>query len=123
MGERNKFYYDDKLKRWVEEGVEPPPEEAALPPPPTTASFQNGMSDHSIGSGFKSHNLPSNGGTETKSPNPPEQHSSGIPPIPPSTNQFSARGRMDVRSRYVHCDSFSKKLSSFGGYSCVVMDH
>lgn len=107
LGEKNKFYYNEKLKMWVEEGAEPPAAEAALPPPPpTTASFQNGMPDYSVGSGFRSNNLPSNGGLENRSPNPPEQHSSGIPPIPPSTNQFSARGRMDVRSRYV--DTFNK---------------
>lgn len=121
MGEKNKFYYDDKLKRWVEEGAEPPAEEAALPPPPpTTASFQNGMPDYSVGSGFGSNNLPSNGGLENRSPNPPEQHSSGIPP---STNQFSARGRMDVRSRYMCCNSFSKMLLSFGGCGCVLPGH
>ncbi|GFZ01162.1 RGPR-like protein [Actinidia rufa] len=42
LGEKNRFYYDEKLKRWVEEGAEPPAEEAAPPPPPTTAAFQNG---------------------------------------------------------------------------------
>ncbi|XP_049364245.1 protein transport protein SEC16A homolog [Solanum verrucosum] len=30
----------------------------------------------------------------------------GIPPLPPTSNQFSARGRMGVRSRYV--DTFNK---------------
>ncbi|XP_077235430.1 protein transport protein SEC16A homolog [Tasmannia lanceolata] len=105
LGEKNKFYYDEKLKRWVEEGAAPPAEEAALPPPPTAASFQNGTSDHNINSAFKTQNFPANGGPEAKSPNPMER-SSGIPPIPPSNNQFSARGRMGVRSRYV--DTFNK---------------
>ncbi|XP_058086809.1 protein transport protein SEC16A homolog [Magnolia sinica] len=109
LGEKNKFYYDEKLKRWVEEGAEPPAEEAALPPPPTIASFQNGMLDYNQNNAFKSQNLPvtfaANGVPEVKSPDSVE-YSSGIPPIPPSTNQFSARGRMGVRSRYV--DTFNK---------------
>lgn len=88
LGEKNKFYYDEKLKRWVEEGAELPVEEAALPPPPTTTSFQSSASD-------KSQSLPS---PESRSPNSSE-HSKGLPPIPPSANQFSSRGRMGVRSR------------------------
>ncbi|XP_008794796.2 protein transport protein SEC16A homolog isoform X2 [Phoenix dactylifera] len=106
LGERNKFYYDEKLKRWVEEGVEPPAVEAALPPPPTVASFQNGLPDYNINNAFKGSESPAaNGWPEVKSSIPTE-HSSGIPPIPPSQNQFSARGRMGLRSRYV--DTFNK---------------
>ncbi|XP_068661776.1 protein transport protein SEC16A homolog [Aristolochia californica] len=106
LGEKNKFYYDEKLKRWVEEGAEPPAEEAALPPPPTTTTFQNGTSDYNINNAFKSqvHVSSANGALESKSTNPLD-HNSAIPPIPPS-NQFSARGRMGVRSRYV--DTFNK---------------
>ncbi|XP_042509990.1 protein transport protein SEC16A homolog [Macadamia integrifolia] len=104
LGEQNKFYYDEKLKRWVEEGSEPPAEEAALPPPPPTASFQNGMSDYNIKNALKSESLPANGGPEFKSPT--QERGPGIPPIPPGSNQFSARGRMGVRSRYV--DTFNK---------------
>ncbi|XP_072965659.1 protein transport protein SEC16A homolog [Typha angustifolia] len=104
LGEQNKFYYDEKLKRWVEEGAEIPAEEPALPPPPTT-SFQNGTLEHNINSAFVNESLTSNGVPEAKPPNHSE-HSSGIPPIPPSQNQFSARGRMGVRSRYV--DTFNK---------------
>ncbi|KAF8380503.1 hypothetical protein HHK36_027990 [Tetracentron sinense] len=105
LGEENKFYYDEKLKRWVEEGTDPPAEEAALPPPPTTAAFQNGVSDYNLKNAFNSEKVHTNGGPEIKSPTPLER-SSGIPPIPPSSNQFSARGRMGVRSRYV--DTFNK---------------
>ncbi|KAE9459402.1 hypothetical protein C3L33_08687, partial [Rhododendron williamsianum] len=43
LGEQNRFYYDEKLKRWVEEGAEAPAEEAALPPPPTIPEFHNGI--------------------------------------------------------------------------------
>uniref|UniRef100_A0A5B7AAT1 Protein transport protein sec16 n=1 Tax=Davidia involucrata TaxID=16924 RepID=A0A5B7AAT1_DAVIN len=105
LGEKNKFYYDEKLKRWVEEGAEQPAEEAALPPPPPTAAFQNGMSDYNLKSALKSEGPPSNGSPEFISPAAVER-SSGIPPIPPSSNQFSARGRMGVRSRYV--DTFNQ---------------
>ncbi|XP_031269712.1 protein transport protein SEC16B homolog [Pistacia vera] len=101
LGEKNKFDYDDKLKRWVEEGVEPPAEETALAPPPTFAAFQ----DNTVNDTPKIESLHTNTGPETQSPITSEG-SSGIPPIPPSSNQFSARGRMSVRSRYV--DTFNK---------------
>lgn len=97
LGEKNKFYYDEKLKRWIEEGSDPPAEEATLQPPPTTAAFQNGMSDYNIKYALKNESLPTNAGPEIKSSTP--ERSPGIPPIPPSSNQFSARGRMGVRSR------------------------
>lgn len=97
LGESNKFYYDEKLKRWVEEGAEAPTEEAALPPPPTTLGFQNGVSDYNLKSEL-SDGSPTNGSPTFKSSTPIE-HASGIPPIPTSANQFSARGRMGVRSR------------------------
>lgn len=99
MGEKNRFYYDEKLKRWVEEGAEPPAEEAPLPPPPTTAAFQNAMLDHKVKDAPKTVVFPSDGGQRTESPISSER-SPGIPPIPPSSNQFSARGRIGVHSRY-----------------------
>ncbi|KAK4786778.1 hypothetical protein SAY86_010611 [Trapa natans] len=101
LGEKNKFYYNEKLKRWVEEGAEPPKEEAALPPPPTTASFPNGASDYNLKSALKTEGSISNG-----SSTPLPEQTQGIPPMPPSSNQFSARGRMGIRSRYV--DTFNK---------------
>ncbi|KAM0870429.1 hypothetical protein ACQ4PT_040001 [Festuca glaucescens] len=49
LGQQNKFYYDEKLKRWVEEGAEIPAEEPPLPPPPTkSSSYQNGMPDYNL---------------------------------------------------------------------------
>lgn len=89
MGETNKFYYDENLKRWVEEGAEPPVEEVALPPPPTTRSFQNKESDHS--ESLHENNAP----TETSNEKIPEM----TPPAPPGPLQFSGRGRVGVRSR------------------------
>ncbi|KAG8094146.1 hypothetical protein GUJ93_ZPchr0012g21425 [Zizania palustris] len=105
LGEQNKFYYDEKLKRWVEEGAEVPAEEPPLPPPPTKASFQNGIPDYNLnGPGNGGH--AANGFAQVKPLNPPEP-SSVMPQMPPpSQNQFSARGRMGVRSRYV--DTFNK---------------
>nr|XP_043629529.1 protein transport protein SEC16B homolog [Erigeron canadensis] len=101
LGETNKFYYDDKLKRWVEEGVDPQAEEASLPPPPTMATFQNGTPDHGSKGDAKSEGTLNNGVAEFSS-----SKSSGIPPIPATSNQFSARGRMGVRARYV--DTFNQ---------------
>ncbi|CAM8877672.1 unnamed protein product [Rhodiola kirilowii] len=98
LGETNKFYYDEKLKRWVEEGAEPPAEEAALPPPPTAAAFQNGTSNHS--NKFRSESPRTNASPDRRSPRSSDK-GSGIPPIPPNLSHFSARGRAGVRSRYV----------------------
>ncbi|KAF7828420.1 protein transport protein SEC16B-like protein [Senna tora] len=105
LGETNKFYYDEKLKRWVEEGAEPPAEEAALPPPPTTATFQNGNTEYNLKSALKTEGSSSNEGPELRTLSSSE-NTHGIPPIPPSSSQFSARGRMGVRSRYV--DTFNQ---------------
>ncbi|TVU12967.1 hypothetical protein EJB05_46634 [Eragrostis curvula] len=111
LGEQNKFYYDEKLKRWVEEGAEVPVEEPPLPPPPTKASFQNSVPDYNLSGPVGGHTA--NGFADAKTSNPAEL-SSGMPPIPPTQNQFSARGRMGVRSRYV--DTFNKGsgASAFG---------
>lgn len=114
LGQQNKFHYDEKLKRWVEEGVEPPAEELAPPPPPTSATFHNRTPEYNVKDAFKNESPPSNGGAEMRSP-PSSERSSGIPPIPPSSNQFSARGRMGVRSRYV--DTFNKGMSAQTSFS------
>ncbi|KAL5224840.1 hypothetical protein ABZP36_011479 [Zizania latifolia] len=116
LGEQNKFYYDEKLKRWVEEGAEVPAEEPPLPPPPTKASFQNGIPDYNLnGPGNGGH--AANGFAQVKPLIPPEP-SSGMPQMPPpSQNQFSARGRMGVRSRYV--DTFNKGGANAFGASAT----
>ncbi|CAN8267122.1 unnamed protein product [Cochlearia groenlandica] len=105
LGDENQFYYDDKLKRWVERGVEPPAEEAALPPPPTLGTFKNNSPGYENKSDAKNKMSPSSGSWSSGSPTPSE-NSSGIPPISQSSNQFSARGRMGARSRYV--DTFNQ---------------
>ncbi|XP_042384723.1 protein transport protein SEC16A homolog isoform X1 [Zingiber officinale] len=124
LGERNKFYYDEKLKRWVEEGADPPAEEAALPPPPTAKSFQNGMLDYKISNTFKSESIiddtfkpVSVGDKEGPAAEPlaPSKQKSAIPPIPPSQNQFSAHGKVGIRSRYV--DTFNKGSGGGGPFT------
>ncbi|XP_073132895.1 protein transport protein SEC16B homolog isoform X2 [Henckelia pumila] len=105
LGDTNKFYYDDKLKRWVEEGAAPPAEEETLPPPPTTAIFQNGTSDYNLKTALQNEISHVNRNPEHGNTSPPD-NSSGIPPLPPTSNQYSARGRMGVRSRYV--DTFNQ---------------
>ncbi|TXG62612.1 hypothetical protein EZV62_009606 [Acer yangbiense] len=103
LGEKNTFYYDEKLKRWVEEGAETPAEEeAALAPPPTFSVFQNG---NNVNAAPKIESFQTISGTDKHSPITSDQ-SPGIPPIPPSSNQFSSRGKMGVRTRYV--DTFNK---------------
>ncbi|EPS72645.1 hypothetical protein M569_02109 [Genlisea aurea] len=116
LGETNKFYYDEKLKRWVEEGAEPPAEESAPPPPPTTSAsaFQNvSQSDYNaaqnVWAGDASHSHMNGGSPELKTP-PGGILDSGMPPLPPTTNQYSSRGRVGVRSRYV--DTFNRGVAS-----------
>lgn len=106
LGEENKFYYDENLKTWVEKGAKAPAEVAPLAPPPTTTSFQTGLPDYGLNNaGIKTEsNMAMNGLPESK---PATSSNSllepgmvgGMPPMPPTHNQFSARGRMGVRSR------------------------
>ena len=92
LGDENQFYYDEKLKRWVEKGVEPPAEEAALPPPPTVGTYQNNAMGYANRSDMMNEMSPPSGSWSSGSPTPSE-NSSGIPPISQGSNQFSARGR------------------------------
>ncbi|KAG5538647.1 hypothetical protein RHGRI_019268 [Rhododendron griersonianum] len=105
LGETNRFYYDEKLKRWVEEGAETPSEEATLPPPPRNAAFQNRMPDNSLKDGPNLEKLHSNDGSDHENQSPLELNF-GKQPIPHSSDQFSARRRMGIRARYV--DTFHK---------------
>ncbi|WMV40184.1 hypothetical protein MTR67_033569 [Solanum verrucosum] len=104
LGDSNKFYYDENLKRWVEEGAALPAAEPPLAPPPTAAAFQNGAPDYNVKSVLKSESsICNNGFPEMKSPTSAD-NGAGIPPLPPTSNQFSARGRMGVR----YVDTFNK---------------
>nr|KYP67164.1 Protein transport protein Sec16B [Cajanus cajan] len=104
LGEKNKFYYDEKLKTWVEEGAELPVEEAALPPPPTTAAFKNGSTEYNLRSALKTESSPPIEGSNIRTSSP--ELSPGMAPKPPTANQFSAWGHLGVRSRYV--DTFNQ---------------
>ncbi|KAK9716370.1 hypothetical protein RND81_06G228800 [Saponaria officinalis] len=105
LGDTNKFYYDEKLKRWVEEGAAPPAAEPALAPPPTTTAFQPEKSENHSMNAFNSA-LSSSGSSPEPASSTLTGSNLGSPAFPPSSNQFSARGRMGVRSRYV--DTFNK---------------
>ncbi|KFK31371.1 hypothetical protein AALP_AA6G103500 [Arabis alpina] len=106
LGKENQFYYDDKLKKWVEKGVTPPAEEAALPPPPTLGAFQNNSSGYENKSDMKNEMSPPSSGSWSSGSPTPSENSSGIPPVSQGSNQFSSRGRMGVRARYV--DTFNQ---------------
>ncbi|KAK8934949.1 hypothetical protein KSP39_PZI014831 [Platanthera zijinensis] len=111
LGESNKFYYDERLKRWVEEGAEIPAAEASLPPPPTAASLQNGISNYDVKNALNSNNSLSITDANGAKIDTPSEQGIGFPPLPPSQNQFSAYSRAGVRSRYV--DTFHKGGATF----------
>ncbi|XP_049391481.1 protein transport protein SEC16B homolog [Solanum stenotomum] len=80
LGDSNKFYYDEKLKRWVEEGAELPAVEPPLVPPPTAPAFQNGAPDYNVKSVLKSESpICNNEFLEMKSPTSSD-NGAGIPP-------------------------------------------
>ena len=96
LGDENKFYYDEKLKRWVETGVDQSQEEAVLAPPPMATKFS------SSAGGSPMVDAKSSGESQGVGPNGSSSLSSSadLPPMPPGINQFSARGRLQgVRSR------------------------
>lgn len=97
LGDTNKFYYDEKLKRWVEEGVEAPQEEAALAPPPIAANFASKAEDATSPDAQFGVGL---GGAAPPAVPAAKNTHLGTPPVPPS-NQYSVRSRQQgVRSRY-----------------------
>ncbi|EFJ23596.1 hypothetical protein SELMODRAFT_415420 [Selaginella moellendorffii] len=99
LGDSNKFRYDETLKRWVEEGAEAQAPELLLAPPPTANRLVSRVEEN----GAPISMLP-----ERPQPTPERLQPvvSGIPPMPPSSNQYAARAHQNVRSRYV--DTFSK---------------
>lgn len=105
LGEKNKFYYDENLKRWVEEGIEPQAQQMTLAPPPTTTAFMNGTLDHNKEDESVNAMIHANGEPQYKHTNF-NGKGAELPPIPSGSNHFSARGRMGVRARYV--DTFNK---------------
>ncbi|XP_024523188.1 protein transport protein SEC16A homolog [Selaginella moellendorffii] len=99
LGNSNKFRYDETLKRWVEEGAEAQAPDLPLAPPPTANKLVSRVEENGA---------PISMSPERPQPTPerPQPVVSGIPPMPPSSNQYAARARQNVRSRYV--DTFNK---------------
>ncbi|EFJ27452.1 hypothetical protein SELMODRAFT_412241 [Selaginella moellendorffii] len=83
----------------VEEGAEAQAPELPLAPPPTA----NKLISH-----VEENGTPISMSPEIPQPTPerPQPVVSGIPPMPPSSNQYAACARQNVRSRYV--DTFNK---------------
>lgn len=100
LGEKNKFYYDENLKRWVEEGVDSPAEEAALPPPPTTSALQKKVSHENLKDGLQTENMYASNRPESTCPGSSSDPTPGIPPMPHSSIHSTTRGRMGIRARY-----------------------
>lgn len=86
LGDANKFYYDENLKKWVE-GVDPAPESAPLPPPPTASRF----------TGTSPFQEEAHGSSQAVTSKP------GTPPLAPiGGNHYSNRRQGGgVRSRYI----------------------
>ncbi|EFJ23470.1 hypothetical protein SELMODRAFT_415411 [Selaginella moellendorffii] len=99
LGDSNKFRYDETLKRWVEEGAEAQAPELPLAPPPTANKLVSRVEENGA---------PISMSPERPQPTPerPQLVVSGIPPMPPSSNQYAAHAWQNVRSRYV--DTFNK---------------
>ncbi|EFJ23607.1 hypothetical protein SELMODRAFT_415440 [Selaginella moellendorffii] len=83
----------------VEEGAEAQALELPLAPPPTANKLVSHMEENGA---------PISMSPERPQPTPerPQPVVSGIPPMPPSSNQYTAHARQNVRSRYV--DTFNK---------------
>ncbi|KAA8916956.1 hypothetical protein TRICI_000923 [Trichomonascus ciferrii] len=77
LGEENSFYYDEKLKRWVNKKAPVEEQKAAAPPPPPKASKT--PSTTSTPTGFESSPNPSTGGTPPSGGPPPARPSTGPP--------------------------------------------
>lgn len=99
LGEKNKFYYDENLKRWVEEGIDHPAEEAALPPPPTTSALQKTASQENLNDRLQAENLHGSSGQDFIGSSSSDSIP-GIPPIPRSSMNSTTRGRMGICARY-----------------------
>ncbi|XP_047320841.1 protein transport protein SEC16B homolog [Impatiens glandulifera] len=90
LGDKNKFHYDSKLKRWVEEGADVQLTETTLPPPPPKiAAFPDKTSQQQ---------QPQSG----DSPKKKTHNQTAIT----NSNNLSGGGHIGIRSRYV--DTFNK---------------
>ncbi|EFJ05129.1 hypothetical protein SELMODRAFT_431824 [Selaginella moellendorffii] len=89
LGDSNKLRYDETLKRWVEEGAEAQAPELPLAPPPTANKLVSCVEENGT---------PISMSPERPQPTPerPQPVVSGIPPMPPSSNQYAARTHMSI---------------------------
>ncbi|EFJ23473.1 hypothetical protein SELMODRAFT_415417 [Selaginella moellendorffii] len=106
LGDSNKFRYDETLKHWVEGGAEAQAPELPLAPPPTA---------NKLVSRAEENGTPISMSPERPQPTPerPQPVVSGIPPMPPSSNQYAGRARQNVRSRYRFGHSHHSSLTRF----------
>ncbi|EFJ23587.1 hypothetical protein SELMODRAFT_415403 [Selaginella moellendorffii] len=106
LGDSNKFRYDETLKRWLEERAEAQAPELPLAPPPTANKLVSRVEENGA---------PISMSPERPQPTPerPQPVVSGIPPMPPSSNQYAARARQNVRSRYRFGHSQHSNLTRF----------
>ncbi|PHT40061.1 hypothetical protein CQW23_18915 [Capsicum baccatum] len=106
LGDTNKFYYDENLKIWVEEGAEAPAAEPPLAPPPTTAAFQNGEPDYNENSVLKSESsICNNGFPEMKSPTSADNGARILFRLPPTNSQLVV---VWVSGQGKYVDTFNK---------------
>ncbi|EFJ04310.1 hypothetical protein SELMODRAFT_432531, partial [Selaginella moellendorffii] len=105
-GDSNKFRYDETLKRWVEEGAEAQAPDLPLAPPPMANKLVSRVEENGTLISMS---------PERPEPTPerPQPVVSGIRPMPPSSNQYAACARQNVRSRYV--DTFKHSV----GIACL----
>ncbi|EFJ23475.1 hypothetical protein SELMODRAFT_415421 [Selaginella moellendorffii] len=99
LGDSNKFRYDETLKCWVEEGAEAQAPELLLARPPTANRLVSRVEENGTPISMSPER-------PQLTPERPQPVVSGIPPVPPSSNQYAAHTRQNVRSRYV--DTFNK---------------
>ncbi|EFJ27241.1 hypothetical protein SELMODRAFT_412239 [Selaginella moellendorffii] len=106
LGNSNKFRYNETLKHWVEEGAEAQAPELPLAPPPMANKLVSRMEENGA---------PISMSLERPQPTPerPQPVVSGIPPMPPSSNQYAAHAHQNVRSRYRFGHSQDSNLMRF----------
>eukprot|EP00271_Cylindrocystis_brebissonii_P003418 TRINITY_DN14376_c0_g1_i1.p1 TRINITY_DN14376_c0_g1~~TRINITY_DN14376_c0_g1_i1.p1 ORF type:complete len:2183 (+),score=493.32 TRINITY_DN14376_c0_g1_i1:157-6549(+) len=113
LGDNNSFYYDEKLKRWVDKNADAESEAAPVGPPPTSLGYTPtssplkpaGPSDSPTPPGPPRMDAAGNTASPTSAAEPPlgRSVSAGLPPL---GGGAPAARRSSVRSRYV--DTFNK---------------
>jgi hypothetical protein len=92
LGDSNKFYYDEKLKMWLEEGAKPPPPPEPAAPPPTMIPpvagppppGGNSFSARTLGGGVRSRYVDTFNAGAAGSGSSPAGGGPGSPAAPPA---------------------------------------